>query len=209
MAKFYVVKSGRTPGIYKTWAECEAEVKGVKGAKFKSFSTEKEALHALEHGWETKSRKSVPKTNDKPSETATTSDYIKESISVDAACAGNPGRMEYRGVNTASGEVIFATDVFPEGTNNIGEFLAIVDGLKYLADLKSDMPIYTDSVTAMAWVRNKKAKTTLALNDNTRELLWHIDQAEKWLEDHPDYPNQIIKWNTKSWGEIKADYDRK
>lgn len=207
MAKFYVVKTGKNPGIYTSWAECEAQVKGVKGAKFKSFSTEKEAKYALENGWESSGKKSSSAKHKNAA--ITTDDYIKESISVDAACSGNPGLMEYRGVNTATGEVIFATDVFPEGTNNIGEFLAIVDGLKYLADLKSSVPIYTDSITAMAWVRNKKAKTTLALNNNTRELLWHIDQAEKWLEEHPDYPNQIIKWNTKSWGEIKADYDRK
>ena len=40
MAKFYVVKQGRQTGIFKTWAECEAQVKGFAGAEFKSFPTD-------------------------------------------------------------------------------------------------------------------------------------------------------------------------
>ena len=42
---------------------------------------------------------------------------IKESIAVDAACSGNPGKMEYRGVYVADGRELFHIGPFEEGTN--------------------------------------------------------------------------------------------
>lgn len=48
MAFFYAVKVGKTPGIYETWAECEAQVKGFKGAKYKKFPTYEEALNFIQ-----------------------------------------------------------------------------------------------------------------------------------------------------------------
>ncbi|MGO1470737.1 MAG: ribonuclease H family protein [Tissierella sp.] len=41
---FYAVKVGNAPGVYNTWGECEKQVKGFKGAKFKKFKTYEEAL---------------------------------------------------------------------------------------------------------------------------------------------------------------------
>ena len=45
MAKkqYYVVIKGRTPGIYQTWEDCEKQVKGYKGSKFKGFKNIEEA----------------------------------------------------------------------------------------------------------------------------------------------------------------------
>lgn len=43
MAKYYGVKQGIKPGVYTTWPECQEQVKGYKGALYKSFSTEEEA----------------------------------------------------------------------------------------------------------------------------------------------------------------------
>lgn len=80
------------------------------------------------------------------------------SIAVDAACSGNPGAMEYRGVETATGREIFRQGPFSEGTNNIGEFLAIVHGLAMLKKMNSDLPLYSDSVNAISWVKKKKAE---------------------------------------------------
>jgi len=134
---------------------------------------------------------------------------IKNSISVDAACSGNPGIMEYRGVDTYSQVEHFKQGPFPQGTNNVGEFLAIIHGLAWLKQKKdTTTTIYTDSRTAMAWVRNKKVKTMLkktAKNDILFEL---IDRGIKWLKTNT-YRNPIIKWETKSWGEIPADFGRK
>ena len=134
--------------------------------------------------------------------------FIRASLSVDAACSGNPGRMEYRGVYTDSGEEIFHVGPFEQGTNNIGEFLALVHGLALLKKQNSPLPVYSDSVSAMAWVRNKKAKTTLIKNEVNQSLFELVERAEKWLKTNT-YTTTILKWETQDWGEIPADFGRK
>lgn len=204
--KYYVVWNGRKPGIYRTWAECEKQTKGFKGAAFKSFPTLEEAEKAFNQGGnfgQTASKGSSSK-----KQTSTTFEAIDEnSISVDAACSGNPGLMEYRGVHTKTGEVIFHYGpVF--GTNNIGEFLGIVHALNLLKKQGENTTIYSDSMTALAWVRNKKANTTLVRDKRTEELWQLIERAEKWLTKNT-YSNKILKWDTNKYGEIKADFGRK
>ena len=131
------------------------------------------------------------------------------SLSVDAACSGNPGLMEYRGVIVESGVEVFKKGPFTKGTNNIGEFLAIVHGLALCKQKnKPDLPIYTDSRTAMSWVSKKQCRTNLAFDASNQELLDLIKRAEKWLKTNT-YRNPILKWETKSWGEIPADFGRK
>lgn len=197
--KYYVVWSGKKTGIFESWEACRAQVDGFPGARFKSFSSKEEAEAAYAQGPQAASSK--PKVSYQ-------SDYIAESISVDAACSGNPGDMEYRGVYTKTGEEIFHYGPVANGTNNIGEFLAIVHALALLKQKNSAMPIYSDSMTAIGWVKKKQVHTTIP-RDHTTEHLWNlIDRALRWLEQH-SYPNQILKWDTKSWGESKADFGRK
>ena len=130
-----------------------------------------------------------------------------QAIAVDAACSGNPGQMEYRGVYLKTGEEIFHYGpVF--GTNNIGEFLAIVHGLALLQQRGYTIPIYSDSVNAMLWVKRKQCRTTLPLNDKTQALHEHIRRAETWLRTH-SYTNDLRKWETEKWGGIPADFGRK
>mgnify|MGYP003524828767 FL=1 len=132
---------------------------------------------------------------------------IKEALCVDAACSENPGPMEYRGVHLPSGKEVFRFGPI-QGTNNIGEFLAIVHGLALMEQKGIRMPIYSDSVSGQAWVRNKKAKTTLARSPETEKALDLVARAENWLRTHPvNVP--IMKWDTENWGEIPADFGRK
>jgi ribonuclease HI len=132
---------------------------------------------------------------------------IKEALCVDAACSGNPGPMEYRGVHLPSGKEVFRFGPI-QGTNNIGEFLAIVHGLALMEQKRIRMPIYSDSVSGQAWVRNKKAKTTLARTPETEKALDLVARAENWLRTHQvNVP--IMKWDTENWGEIPADFGRK
>jgi ribonuclease HI len=205
--KFYTVRKGRKPGVYPTWAECEDQVKGFKGAEFKSFASKSIAEHALIHGWEI-GAKPEKTSGSQEKNRPETCGFIKKSISVDAACSGNPGEMEYQGVDTDTGEQIFASRVYPVGTNNLGEFLAVVHALRYLHEQESEIPVYSDSVSAIAWVRDKRVKTNLARNRDTEALWQHIDLAIQWLYEHM-YPNPILKWETKAWGEVKADFGRK
>lgn len=202
--KYYVVWKGRSPGIYTSWDACKAQVHGFEGARFKSFPTNEEAEAAFKGEQAVNNRMSKDGTK-----TAATKTYEKDSISVDAACSGNPGDMEYQGVWTGTGAPIFHHGPVEFGTNNIGEFLAVVHALALLdQQQRYDVPIYSDSMTALAWVRKKKANTSIERGEKTAEIWSLIDRAEQWLRTH-DVQNPLLKWETKQWGESKADFGRK
>ena len=215
--KFYVVWSGRTPGIYTTWADCEAQVKGAKGAVYKAFDTHEEAeqAYASESGnyiERTQGRKDAGMQKDRenmrprdPEELPVyPEEVVPNALAVDAACCGNPGMMEYQGVYVGNRQQIFHFGpVF--GTNNIGEF---VHGLALIKQKGWDLPIYSDSRNAMLWVEKKKCNTKLERNARTEPLFQLIERAEKWLREHT-YTTPILKWQTEKWGEIPADFGRK
>ncbi len=200
--KFYTVWKGVKPGVYSNWDECKKNIQGYEGAIYKSFETLAMAQEAL-----TKNPWSVLKKTSQQGNQQVGAP-IKPSLSVDAACSGNPGVLEYQGVDTHTQKLIFHQGPFPEGTVNLGEFLALVHGLAYLKKNNLNYPLYTDSRTAMAWVRNKKIKTTLERNDVNEELFHLVDRALDWLQLNT-YTTQIYKWETKVWGEIPADFGRK
>lgn len=233
--KYYVVWEGHTPGIYTEWEAAEAQVKGYPEAVFKAFSSREEAEIAFEEGpleyVGQRTTDNSQRTTDNGQQTTVNGQQSPDrlellrkqaamkacqalptavdaqAIAVDAACSGNPGQMEYRGVYLKTGEEIFHYGpVF--GTNNIGEFLAIVHGLALLAQRGYTIPIYSDSVNAMLWVKRKQCRTTLPLNEKTQALHEHIRRAETWLRTH-SYSNDLRKWETEKWGEIPADFGRK
>lgn len=206
--KFFVVWEGKEPGIYRSWDECKRQIHGFGGAIYKGFATEAEAREAIASPcWDYIGKKVKVKTPTKEDLTKFGTPNF-ESLSVDAACSGNPGIMEYRGVYTKTGEEIFRQGPFKEGTNNIGEFLALVHGLALLKQKNSPLPIYTDSITAIAWVKAKKAKTKLEKNETNAVLFDLMARAEVWLKQN-EYSTQIMKWETTVWGEIPADFGRK
>lgn len=203
--KYYVVWKGRTPGIYDDWDICKKEIIGCKGALYKGFPDLKSAEAAFKMGYEAY-KKSNP--IEKVAALNCTEKPVSLAFAVDAACSGNPGKMEYRGVFIATGEEIFKSPVFENGTNNIGEFLAIVHALAYQKQNGMHYPIYSDSVNAQIWIRQKKCKTKLPPNDKNAYLFELIQRAENWLANNTiDVP--IIKWRTEVWGEIPADFGRK
>jgi ribonuclease HI len=130
------------------------------------------------------------------------------SIAVDAASSGNPGIVEYRGVDTQTKKTLFHKGPFQKGTNNVGEFLALVHGLAYLKKIKSQRLLYTDSKTAISWVLKKKCNTKLESSLENQPLFELIQRAEQWLKSNT-FSTKIVKWETKSWGEIPADFGRK
>ncbi|WP_394974518.1 viroplasmin family protein [uncultured Croceitalea sp.] len=206
--KFYVVWKGKRPGIFESWDDCKAQIKGIKGAEYKSFSTFAEAKKAfngnyLEYKGTKKGKPSLT-----PEELLKIGEPNMHSISVDAASSGNPGVMEYQGVDTKTKKKLFKQGPFKEGTNNIGEFLALVHGLAFLKEQKSDRIIYTDSRIAMGWVRKKMCKTKLKPNAKNKTVFELVARAEKWLKTN-SYNTPIVKWETKAWGEIPADFGRK
>lgn len=219
--RYYVVWQGREPGVYDTWDDCRAQVNGAEGARYKSFATREEADAAFQQG--------APPMPPRPAKTAKKqkgdlpdnppawrndtilplpNEVVAQAIAVDAACSGNPGKMEYRGINLQTGAVVFHYGpVF--GTNNIGEFLAIVHALALLQKQGDNRTIvYSDSRNAMLWTRLGRCRTKLPRNAKTAELFQVIERAEQWLAQHPQHA-EVRKWNTGVWGEIPADFGRK
>lgn len=88
------------------------------------------------------------------------------------------------------------------------EFPAIVHALALCRKNGTDLPIYSDSRNAISWVKEKIARTNHKRSAKNKTLFDMINRAEKWLREH-DYPNQILKWETKAWGENPADFGRK
>jgi ribonuclease HI len=206
--KFYVVWSGRKPGIYADWDACKAQVDGVDGAKYKGFLTRELAEAAYNDDFEKYLKKDLNAPKKIVCSDPSIGTPILDSLSVDAACKGNPGILEYRGVDTKSGAEYFRKGPFPEGTVNLGEFLAVVHALALLKKIDSDWPIYSDSRTAIAWVKAKKIKTNLVPGPKNQELFQLVDRAVAWLKNN-SYKNRILKWETAYWGEIPADFGRK
>ncbi len=205
--KYYVVWQGHAPGIYDTWEECKQQIEGFPNAKYKSFTSKSHATKAFRENYDDHigALQSLAKKVNPPAGPAA---YEPESLSVDAACSGNPGPMEYRGVYTKTGQEIFRIGPYQQGTNNIGEFLALVHGLALMKQRNIKLPIYTDSVNAMNWVRNKKCKTKLEQTAVNQPIFELIARAEHWLANNT-YTTKILKWETKVWGEIPADFGRK
>jgi ribonuclease HI len=207
--KFYVVWNGHKKGIFTSWNVCKKQIDGFQSAQYKSFADLKEAETAFSKNYEDYIGKNTKKPTLSTSEKETYGRPNLESISVDAACSGNPGKMEYRGVLTHNKQEIFLKGPFQKGTNNIGEFLALVHGIALLKSKnKEDIPIYSDSRIAMSWIKQKRCKTNMHFDASNKDLLELIKRAENWLKEN-SFKNPILKWETKAWGEIPADFGRK
>ena len=208
--KFYVVWKGRNPGVYDRWEDCKKEIEGFAGALYKGFPDKTSAEAAFAQGFTGFDKKEQPQVDLSQAK----EQPVTPAIAVDAACSGNPGKMEYQGVFVDFGTQpattinLFKSQVFENGTNNIGEFLAIVHALAWQKQKKVSYTIYSDSVNAQKWVREKKCKTKLQRNAKNDYLFQLIERAEKWLNENTiEVP--ILKWKTEIWGEIPADFGRK
>ena len=207
--KYYTIWKGHKTGVYESWEDCKALIKGFDGAQYKSFSTFEAAKKALKGNYfDYIGKKKSFKSKLSEAELKRIGKPNLNSIAVDAASSGNPGKMEYRGVDTSTKKQLFIQGPFEEGTNNIGEFLALVHGLAFLKQHNSDRLIYTDSKTAMSWVRKKKCNSKLIPNAKNKPVFDMVARAIKWLMEN-DYDTVIAKWETKAWGEIPADFGRK
>ncbi len=210
--KYYTVWDGKIPGVYHSWRECENQTKGYENAKYKSFDTLQEATRAFVSPWYEYIGMNAKKASQKTAANYTLlpkeEQPVTESIAVDAACSGNPGKMEYRCVDVKTGYEIFRFGPVEEGTNNIGEFLAIVHALALFHKTNPSLIIYTDSQTALKWVKDCKTRTKLTPNDKNVQIFNLLQRGETWLRNNT-YSNPVLKWDTVKWGEIPADFGRK
>lgn len=207
--KYYVVWKGRKTGVFSSWNICKKQIEGFEDAQFKSFTNKSEAEKAYKKTFADYKGKNTKKATLSAKEKEKYGTPILKSLAVDAACSGNPGILEYRGVLTNSKKQVFIQGPFKNGTNNIGEFLALVHGIALLKSKNlHNYPIYSDSKIAIKWVKRKKCNTKVVFNQTNKPLLELIERAEKWLQNNT-YTNPILKWETKAWGEIPADFGRK
>lgn len=208
---YYVVWRGHQPGIYTDWDEARKQITGAEKPMYKTFGSKELAEKAFEEGPENYKDGSFKKTRDlSADEKERIGDPIELSLCVDAACNGE-GDFEYQGVWTFNKEEsVFLVGPYKNGSNNIGEFLALVHALAFLNGHKDDkmkaMPIYSDSRIAMDWVRTGKCRTKQQPGSDVLNL---IRRAEVWLAKNKSWKNPILKWETKAWGEIPADFGRK
>ena len=221
--KFYVVWVGRQPGVYDDYDDAMEQVYGFPGARYKSFTNSQEATEAYRNGIpgndssdlgrllagasankkssEQKKGKAMPDWRNFP-------EIDRTAWAVDASCLGNPGRMEYRGVDLSTGKEIFRVGPFEDATNNIGEFLAIVHAMALMEQRGENHLIYSDSVSGMAWARRKKINTQLQRTERNESVFNLMARGLAWLLKHKVTP-KVMKWQTELWGEIPADFGRK
>lgn len=209
--KYYVVWAGIEPGVYDNWEDAAEQVLTYPGARYKSFNSQREAVAAF-RGDDSKEGRVLLDLFNRPARVINYDAFPEidtTAIAVDAACAGNPGVLEYRGVEVGTGREIFHQGPFPHGTNNIGEYLALVHALALCAQ-KGDTSrrIYTDSVTALAWLRARHSRTSLPVTPENAPLMNLVARADRWLSTHTPV-NPVAKWETEKWGEIPADFGRK
>ncbi len=216
--KFYVVWEGRVPGIYEDWDDCQEQVLNFPGAKFKAFDSQMAAtmafrgdpadeasmIRAIANHNATKVRK-----ENAPGSLLDIPEINPDAIAVDGACTGNPGRMEYRGVDVKSGIELFHVGPLDDGTNNVAEYLALIHALAYLYNKgDSTTPVYSDSRTARSWVRNRGCRTKLERTPRNGKIFEMLGRADVWIQTH-NPSNQVLRWDTDAWGEIPADFGRK
>jgi ribonuclease HI len=206
--KYYTVWKGHHTGVFETWDDCKAQTKDFQGAQYKSFLTIEAAKEALKGNYKNYISKTKFKSELSKAQLKKIGQPNYNSISVDAASSGNPGKMEYRGVDTKTKKQLFKQGPFEEGTNNIGEFLALVHGLALLKKNNNNQIIYTDSRTAISWIKKKACNTKLERNEKNKPVFDLVERALIWLKENP-YSTTIVKWETKAWGEIPADFGRK
>lgn len=209
--KFYVVWVGYATGVFDSWEECELHTKGYPGAKYRSYNSQEEAVRAFrgDPSDQMEILTAIARHRPEPVNYSSFPEICLDSLAVDAACSKNPGPVEYQGVWVRTGERIFHAGPFEDGTNNIGEYLALVHGLALLkAQGRPDTPIYTDSRTARSWVRNRQPKTNLQRTARNARLFEMMDRATAWLHSNA-ITNPILTWDTPKWGEIPADFGRK
>ena len=207
--KYYTVWKGHRTGVFETWDDCKSQITNFEGAQYKSFPTFELAKTALKGNYKDyigMSKKFSSALSETRLKLIGQPNY--NSIAVDAASSGNPGIMEYRGVDTQSKKELFRKGPYQHGTNNVGEFLALVHGLAFLKQNNSDRILYTDSRTAMSWVKKKQCNTKLQRTAANTALFTLVDRAVLWLTNNT-YTTTIVKWETKAWGEIPADFGRK
>lgn len=119
---FYAVQKGRIPGVYLTWPECQACIKGISGAVYQKFAVKADAEAFVALNPVTVSVPSVKK------QTFQTDSAADIYVYTDGACSNNgrPGAKAGIGIWFGSDDPRNVSEALPSGTNNVAELTAIL-----------------------------------------------------------------------------------
>lgn len=171
---FYAVRIGDKPGIYNTWAECEKEVRGFKGAKYKKFKSYNEALDFIEMDDERHSK--IQKKSKKTKEEKNSKyDFKQEDISDDEVLSFVDGSFNLEKMIYSYGVVMIDKDSI-ETYNG-----------------KEDDPELAQMRNVSGELKAAMVAMDIALERGSRKLSLYYDYAgiEEWA---------LGKWKTNKTG---------
>jgi ribonuclease HI len=142
--KFYAVRKGYKPGIYRTWDECRVQVEGFGGAQFKSFPTEREAADYIAGITVAKPTAKTAPTEEPVHNSSPELNSSQVVIFADGACIGNPGPGGYGVVILQGSRRRELSGGFRLTTNNRMEIMGCIAGLSAI-DEPSEIALYSDS----------------------------------------------------------------
>src|SRR5699024_3430530 len=185
MAKFYAVKKGKKPGIYKTWPDCQKQVKGFSGAVYKSFTSLEEAEAFIGDA-----SSSVSKTKQgeeirwlSKSDSKGQTDIDTMSVYVDGSFDKKSGYFGYGGVVLYQGTKKSYkggrnTECLDKMRNVAGEIIAAMHAVKIAkkAGVKK-VVIYHDYMGIAEWA----LKSWHAKNDYTKEYQAYMQEQASEL----------------------------
>jgi ribonuclease HI len=146
-------------------------------------------------------------------------EYPQIGICVDASTRGNPGISQYQIVDL-DGKVKKVLSKKFYSTNNIAEFIGLCHAVHYCFE-NGDDNLFTDSMTALSWVKNGRINSNMARNRMTNAAWVMVGKSMNFIKQFKfdDHKQALIredgkavfltKWFTSEWGEIPADFGNK
>lgn len=199
--KFYAVASGKNPGIYTTWPDAEAQVKGYGGAKYKGFSTRAQAEAWMADPQWGKKKTQQPKQNEAIAQHMPVAG--RTEIYTDGGAINNPGPGGYGVVILEKGESRELTGGYLHTTNNRMELMACVKGIEALSSRTEPVALFSDSKYVVngiskGWAKGWRKRGWVKSDGNpaVNADLWAklLDLIEKltisfhWVKGHAGHP---------------------
>ena len=200
--KFYAIASGLVPGIYDNWPTAQAQVAGVKGAKFKGFATRAEAEAWMKNPVYAPA---VKKDSDKKTAAAKVSVPKEGEVTIytDGGALNNPGPGGYGVVQVYKRVCKELSGGFRMTTNNRMELMGCIVGLRELEYRDKKVHIFSDSKYVVngitkgwakswrkrGWIKSDKQP---AINPDLwaqlLELVEELDVTFNWVRGHSGDP---------------------
>lgn len=201
--KFYAVAQGRRPGIYGSWSDAEAQVKGYSGARFKGFSKRSEAEAWMDNPEYQQNLKRVASKQGEKQNHPETAAADRVDIYTDGGAIGNPGPGGYGAIIRAEGKERELSGGYRLTTNNRMELMACIKAIAALPVQDKPIRLHSDSSYVVngiskGWARGWRRRGWLksdgkaALNSDLwarlLDLIEELDISFHWVKGHAGHP---------------------